>query len=98
MPSWTSLSSLINFSTSRHKLLGLLFHPHAQCRLFIDLFLRRVLAHVLRDLHGTEMRTAHRTEVGELRAFLRQSFVVVFARDFRVERQIELIFPAKLKT
>jgi hypothetical protein len=45
-------SSLVNFSTRRHKLFRLLFHPHAQRRLFVDLFLRRVLAHVLGDLHS----------------------------------------------
>jgi hypothetical protein len=45
-------------STRGHKLFRLLFHPHTQRRLFIDLFLRRVLAHVLGDLHGTEVWAA----------------------------------------
>ena len=37
-------SLLINLSTTRHKLLCLFFHSQTQRRLFIDLFLRRVLA------------------------------------------------------
>src|SRR5207244_4316143 len=88
----------IDLSATRHELFRLLLHPHTQRRLFIDLFLRGVLAHILRDLHGAEMRAAHRTEVGELGAFLGQGFVVVFARDFGIEGEIELIFPAEFKT
>jgi len=34
----------------------------------------------------------------ELSAFLRQRFVVILTRDFRIEREVELIFPAKFKT
>jgi len=55
--------SRVNLTTTRHKLLRLLFHPQAQRRLLIDLFLRRIFPHVLRDLHGAEMRAAHGTEV-----------------------------------
>jgi hypothetical protein len=33
-----------------------------------------------------------------LRAFLRQSFVMEFARGFGIAAEIELIFPAKFKT
>ena len=40
------------------------------------------LPHVFRYLHGTEMRAAHGTEMRGLRAFLRQSFVMEFARGF----------------
>jgi hypothetical protein len=42
------------------------------------------------------MRTAHGTEVCGFGAFARQSFIVKFARSFRIEREIELIFPAEL--
>lgn len=40
--------SPINLPTRRHRLLRLLLHPHPQ--LFIDLFLRLVLTHVMDDL------------------------------------------------
>jgi hypothetical protein len=44
------------------------------------------------------MRAAHGTEMRGLRAFLRQSFVMEFARGFGIAAEIELIFPAKFKT
>ena len=42
---------LINLGTRSHKLLRLFFHSHSQRRLFVDFLFRRVLAHVLGDLH-----------------------------------------------
>ncbi len=42
------------------------------------------------------MGTAHGAEVCCFRAFLRKRFVVELARGFGIEREIELIFPAKL--
>jgi hypothetical protein len=50
---------LINLSTTRHKLFRFLFHPHTQRHLFINLLLRRILPHVLRNFHRAEMRPAH---------------------------------------
>ncbi len=44
------------------------------------------------------MRAAHRAEVRELRAFLRQRLVVKFLRLFGIEAEVELVFPAKLET
>jgi len=44
----------------------------------INLFLRRVLAHVLRDLH--EQNWPHIEQKGELSAFLGRVFVVVSRR------------------
>jgi hypothetical protein len=55
------------------------------------------LPHVFRYLHGTEMRAAHGTEMRGLRAFLRQSFVMEFARGFGIAAEIELIFPRNSK-
>ena len=89
---------MIDFSACSNEFLGLLFHANTERGLFVELFLCRILADVLSDLHGTEVWATHGTEVRQLRAFLRQSFVVVFARDFRVEREIELIVPAEFKT
>ena len=81
---------------ARTHVISLLNHvrllPHSLGRV------RRVLAHVLRDLHGTEMRTAHGAEVRGLCAFLRQCLVVEIARGFGIEREIELIFPAKFES
>ncbi len=36
--------------------------------------------------------------MGDLAGFLRQGFVVIGARGGRIERQIELIFPAEFET
>lgn len=46
-----SFSGLINLGAGSDKLLGLLFHSNTQRCLLIDLFLRGVYTHVLRDLH-----------------------------------------------
>ena len=44
------------------------------------------------------MRPAHRAEMRELGAFLRQGLVVELARLVRIEPQVELVLPAKLET
>src|ERR1700686_162461 len=49
----------VNLCTLLDKLLRLLLSSHPQRYLLIDLLLRRVLAHVLRDLHGAEVRAVH---------------------------------------
>ena len=43
------------------------------------------------------MRAAHGAEVGRLRAFLRQRFVVEGARLFGIEAEVELVLPAELE-
>ena len=58
---------------------------------------RRVVAHVLGDLHRAELRPAHRAEVRDLGASLRQRLVVVLARGLRIEREVELVLPAELE-
>src|SRR5260370_1106710 len=58
----------------------------------------RIVANVLRYVHRTEVRATHRAEVGKLGTLLRKRFVVVFARDFRVKRKIELILPTEFKS
>src|SRR5438093_635550 len=69
----------VNLCTFLNKLLAFLFHADLQSRRICDAVRRRVLTNVLRNFHRTEVRAAHRTEVRELRAFLRQGFVVIFA-------------------
>ncbi len=59
---------------------------------------RRVIAHILSDLHGAELGPAHGAEVGHLAGLLRQGLVVVGASGVGVEGQIELILPAKLES
>src|SRR6202011_1776324 len=46
-----------------------------------------VVAHVLRDLHGAEMRPAHRAEVRDLRAVRGQRLVVELLRGVGIEAQ-----------
>src|SRR5262249_61281665 len=59
--------------------------------------LGRVLADFLRDLHRAELRTAHRAEMRDLRAFGRQRLVVELAGGLRIEREIELVLPAEFE-
>src|SRR5690242_4376205 len=91
------LLTLINLRACGDELRGLLFHSGFERRLLVQFFLRCEVSDLLRDLHRTEMRAAHRAEVRELCALLRERLVVILARHFRVEREVELIFPAKLK-
>src|SRR3954452_7371505 len=44
------------------------------------------------------MRTAHAAEMRELRAFLRQRFIMEFSSGDGIEAQIELIFPAEFES
>src|SRR5262245_45463429 len=44
------------------------------------------------------MRAAHRAEMRELGALLRQSFVVILLRQLRIESEIELARPPKLES
>src|SRR5262245_40004544 len=62
-----------------------------------DAVLRRVVAHVLRDLHRAEVRSAHGAEVRDLRALRRQRLVVELACGLGIEREVELILPAELE-
>ena len=89
--------TLINLRTRRNKLLSLFFHTNSQRCLLVNLFLRGVFPDVLRDLHGAEVWATHGTKMCELGAFLGQRLVVVFARDFRIEREIELILPTEFE-
>src|SRR5215212_10964984 len=89
--------ALVKLRAGGDELGGLLSHPLTQCGLFVDLLLRRVLPHLLRDLHRAEVRAAHRAEVRELGALLRERLVVVLARDLGVEGEVELILPAELE-
>ena len=46
---------------------------------------------------GAELRAAHRAEVRHLGGILRQRLVVELLRAFRVEAEVELVFPAELE-
>src|SRR5690348_11136886 len=87
----------VDLRTALHELDGLGVHALAQRVLVGEALLRRVVAHVLRDLHRAEVRPAHRAEVRELRAVLRQRLVVELARLVRIEAEVELILPAELE-
>src|SRR5881392_3187225 len=57
----------------------------------------RLLAHLVRDAHGAELRPAHRAEMRELVALLRQRRIVEGAGGLGIERQIELVLPAEIE-
>src|SRR5918911_4455442 len=89
--------ALVDFGAGGDELGGLLLHAGGEGGLLVEAGLGGVVAHLLRDLHGAEVRAAHGAEVRELGALLRQGLVVVLARDFGVEGEVELVFPAELE-
>ena len=91
------LRLVINLGAFFLELDGLFFHALVERSLFIDTLRRGVVAHILGDFHRAEMRPAHRAEMRELGALLRQRLVVEFLRLVRIEAEIELVVPAKLE-
>jgi hypothetical protein len=59
---------------------------------------RGVVADVLGDLHRAEFGAAHRAEMRDLVGVLRQRLVVIEPRGFRIEAEVELVFPAEIET
>src|SRR5690606_22083653 len=57
----------------------------------------RMVAHLLADLHRTELRTAHRAEMGQFVRLLRHRLVVHGLRLLRIQAQVELVLPAELE-
>jgi hypothetical protein len=62
----------VDFSSALRELRCLLFQSIFDCCFFRDALLSGVLPYVFRNAHGTKMPATHRTEMGGLRAFLRQ--------------------------
>src|SRR6267378_5585285 len=87
----------INLGARCGKLPRFLFHTNRQCLVFRYLLFGGKLPHILRNLHRAEMWTAHGAEMCGLRSFLRQGLVVELTRGLRIEREVELIFPAKFE-
>src|SRR5262249_29961184 len=79
------------------ELFGLLAHASLKRLGVLEALLRRVLAHILSDLHGAEVRATHRAEMGQFGTRSRQGFVVEFLRRLRVKGEVELVSPAKLE-
>ncbi len=88
----------VNLRSAFRKLAGFLLQANLKCVLFGNLLLGGKFPNVLRDLHGAEVRAAHGTEVRGLGAFLRERFVMELAGGFGIEREIELVLPAKFET
>ena len=74
-------------------------HFHALLQRFVcaDALLFGEVAHVLGDFHRAEVRAAHRAEVRNFGALLRQGGVVVFACPVGVEAEVELVFQRNSK-
>src|SRR3989442_3389296 len=80
------------------ELASFLFQTDLERFLFGHLLLCCKFPNVFCDFHAAEVRPAHAAKVCSLGAFLRKGLVVELARGLRIEREIELIFPAKFET
>ena len=89
---------MVNLRPFLDELDGFFFHTLVQGVFFRNTQLFSILAHVLGNFHGTEMRTTHRAEVRHFHALLGQGFIVEFTRSVWVQTQIELIIPAEFET
>ena len=90
-------SALIDFGPFSDELDCFFLHSLLQRFVGRESLLLRILAHVLRDLHRAEVRTAHRTEVGGLHRILRQRLVVKILGGVGIEAEVELVLPAELE-
>src|SRR5688500_17972994 len=81
----------VNLRTLLAELYGLGLQAALECFLIGQPLFRRIVAHVLRDLHRAEVRPAHRAEVRELGTVLRQRLVVELACLVRIEPEVELV-------
>src|SRR5689334_15469717 len=73
---------------------GLFVHAGGEGVGFDQVVLGGVVADLLGDLHGTELRAAHAAEVGDLGALGGEGLVVERAGGLRVEGEVELVLPA----
>src|SRR6266480_7525653 len=101
-----SISPLLGFYSSRFRIdfrsavlefCSFLFHPVFDCCALVNRVFGCILPHVLRDLHRAEVRAAHAAKVRGFGTFAGKGFVVEFARGLGIEREIELVFPAKFE-
>ena len=88
----------VEAATSTLELLGLGGHALLQRSILGQALLGRKVAHLLRDLHGTELGPAHGAEMRHLGAVLGQGLVVVLLRRLGVQAQVELVLPAEVET
>src|SRR5947208_1809295 len=79
----------------RHAILDGAAHRHPHTRGIVQR--RRIIPHILCDLHRAEFWAAHRAEVGDLVGFLRQGFVVEAFCGVRIEAEVELVGPAEVE-
>jgi hypothetical protein len=89
------LTFCVKLRTLFLELAGFFFHSFLQRSFVRDSLLYSIFSHVFRYFHRAEVRAAHGAEVRGLGAFLRQRFVVEFARGDGVEVEVELNFPAE---
>src|SRR5439155_2989119 len=77
----------IHFGALLDEFAGFFFQALGNCLLFGQPLFGSIFADVLGDLHAAEMRAAHAAKMSELGAFLRQGFIVEFARGEWIETQ-----------
>jgi hypothetical protein len=87
----------INFSAAVLEFFSLLPQSVLDRAAFINCVLFRVAPHVFCYLHAAEVRAAHAAKVRGFGTFAGKGFIVEFARGLGIEREIELVFPAKFE-
>src|SRR6266487_4221469 len=87
----------VNLSSSFLKFFGLLLKTSLNRRGFVDSLFCGVSSNVFGYPHAAEMRATHTTKMSRFRAFGGKSFVMELAGGFRIECEIELIFPSELE-
>ena len=77
--------------------LRLLSHSLFQGLLRRKSMLRRILPNIFRNPHRAELRSTHATKMRCFRLIIRQRRIMERPRTNRIESQIKLILPSKLK-
>src|SRR5262249_7726992 len=75
----------VNFRAFFHKLFCFFLEPDFECDFFSDPLRRCEFPNIFGDFHRAKVRTTHAAEMCALGAFGRKSFIVKFARGFRIE-------------
>jgi len=80
------LDLFINLTAANLEFCRFFLHPRREGVFGGHIQLRRIITHILRDFHRTEMRPTHGAEMRDFHGLFRQSFIMERSCRIRVKR------------